>query len=512
MLFAAAGFGVALTAIPLIYLLVRTFDSGLEDVLAVVIRARTFEFLSNSLFLVVSVSFAAVAIGTFQAWLTMRSALRFRSLFAILAMLPLAVPSYVAAFSWIAIVPGFSGFFPAWLILSLGTAPYVYLAVTASLMRSDGAAEEVARSLGLNVLQTFAQVTWPMIRPAALSGGLIAALYALSDFGAVSLVRYDTFTRAIFNAYRSSFDRNLAASLATILVVVTAIILVIQQRIGREVLSTSARPRFAHPTHLRHSYVYELMLLAIAGLGIGVPTVSLLRWMNVGLSSADTGEIFRATINTLGFASAGASFVTLFAIVIALVISRYSTPSTRRLESTMWLTHSLPGIVVALSMVFFSNRYLPAIYQTSILVVITYIILFVPNAVAVIKTPLQQISHSVVEVSRTLGYSNSKVIGRVLLPIVRPAIASGAALVALTIIKELPATLLLRPTGIETLATRLWGATSINAFGQAAPYAVLLIVLAGIPALALNSQVRKTYRRQSGSEDSQNINVVKESV
>ena len=458
-------------------------------------RTRTLELLTNSLLLVITVATTATLVGTAQAWLTIRSGIRFRSVLAILSMLPLAIPSYVAAFSWIAFIPGLSGFVAAWLILSLGTAPYVYLAVTASLLRTDGAAEEVARSLGFSVFKTFTRVTWPMIRPAALSGGLIAALYALSDFGAVSLVRYDTFTRAIFNAYRSSFDRNLAASLATFLVIITALILYAQQRLSREVLTTSARPRMAHLTSLRYEKTAMSALLFVAILGVGIPILSLARAMNQGLSSADLGEIYRATINTLGFAASGALVVSVFAVAIALVVSRYVSRSSRALESIMWLTHSLPGIVVALSIVFFSNRMVPALYQTSVLVVITYAILFVPNAVAVIKTPLQQVSHSVIEVSRTLGYSPARVISRVLLPIARPAIVSGAALVALTIIKELPATLLLRPTGIETLATRLWSATSINAFGQAAPYAFLLIVLAGIPALALNSQVRKTYRQ-----------------
>ena len=507
-----AGFGVAITTIPLGYLLVRTFETGSEKVLEVVVRARTLELLANSLLLVITVALTSMFIGTLQAWVTMRCAIAYRSIFSIAAMLPLAIPSYVAAFSWIAFIPGFSGFLPAWLILSFGTAPYVYLAVSASLMNSDGAAEEVSRSLGFGVLQTFARVTWPMIRPAAFSGGLIAALYALSDFGAVSLVRFDTFTRAIFNAYRSSFDRSLAASLATFLVVITALILLAQQKANRDVMEISARPRMAHPTSIRNEWLMKAVLTFFAVLGIGVPVASLIRWMNQGLSSADIGEIIRATINTLGFAASGALIVSIFAVAIALVISRYRTPAAIRLESTMWLTHSLPGIVVALSMVYFSNRYFPSIYQTSVLVVVTYAILFVPNAVAVIKTPIQQISHSVIEVSRTLGYSQNQVISKVLLPIARPAIASGAALVALTIIKELPATLLLRPTGIETLATRLWGATSINAFGQAAPYALLLIVLAGVPALALNSQVRKTYRQQHSNQTHSESKAAKESV
>jgi iron(III) transport system permease protein len=154
----------------------------------------------------------------------------------------------------------------------------------------------------------------------------------------------------------------------------------------------------------------------------------------------------------------------------------------------------VPGLVVALSLVFLSNRLLPGIYQTSILVLIAYVILFLPNAVAAMQTPISQAPKSLDEIAASLGVSRLQTIRRVLLPIAGPGILAGAALVALSILKELPATLLLRETGVETLATRLWNETSVSAYAAAAPYALLLVAVAGIPAWLLNRQVRQSVK------------------
>jgi iron(III) transport system permease protein len=166
----------------------------------------------------------------------------------------------------------------------------------------------------------------------------------------------------------------------------------------------------------------------------------------------------------------------------------------------------LPGVVIALTFVFLVNQTFPALYQTSILVVVAYIALFLPNAVAVLKVPISQVSIGIEEVSRTLGSTQMQTIRRVIIPAAGPGILSAMAFVALTVIKELPATLILRPTGIETLATRLWSATSINAFSAAAPYALLLIVVAGIPALLVNREVQST-RKQSNLGNEQELNI-----
>ena len=178
----------------------------------------------------------------------------------------------------------------------------------------------------------------------------------------------------------------------------------------------------------------------------------------------------------------------------SLLTVRFRSRLSLIFDRTIWVTHAVPGIVVALSLVFLSNRLLPQIYQTSVLVLIAYLILFLPNAIAAMQTPISQVPRSLDEVAASLGASRLDTIRRVLIPIAGPGILAGAALVSLAVLKELPATLLLRETGVETLATRLWNETSVSAYAAAAPYALLLVVVAGIPAWLLNRQVRQSVR------------------
>ncbi|MFY7863169.1 MAG: ABC transporter permease, partial [Rhodoluna sp.] len=238
-----AAVAVVVSLAPLSYLAIRLTEFGADKVLANVIRPRTLELLGNSLLLTLAVSVSAVAIGGFQAWLTTRTSIRGRAAFAILAALPLAMPSYVSAYAFTALFTGFRGFAAAWLVLTIGTAPYVYLAVSAALLRADSATEEVARSLGAGRWRVFRQITWPAIRPAAISGAMLSALYTLSDFGAVSILSFDTFTRAIYSAFRSSFDRSGAASLAAILVLITVALLIVEPTLRGKSVPSDSRVR-----------------------------------------------------------------------------------------------------------------------------------------------------------------------------------------------------------------------------------------------------------------------------
>ena len=483
---------VLLSLIPFGYLLVRVFGAGFDSFVESIERTRTLELLANSLLLAIAVSLSAMLIGTLQAWIAVRSNLPGRKAFAVLAALPLAIPSYVAAYSWVAVIPGFSGFFAAWLLLTVGTAPLVYLSVSAALARFDSATEEVASSLGAGKFAVLRKVTWPNIKGATFSGGLLSALYVLSDFGAVSIVRYDTFTRAIYNAYRASFDRNLAATLALILVAVTVLVLVVESRSkGRKPIGTVIANRL-NRIDLR---VWKLPLVAllagIASVSLVVPLASLTRWSIVGLPDTDWQEVSEALFSSIYLSVSGGMLTALLAVAIALVVVRFKTRLGFVLERSVWLTHATPGIVVALSLVFFSNQVAPWIYQTLLLVLIAYVALFLPNALSAISIPLSQSPISLDEVSASLGLTKLQTLRRVVLPIAGPGIFAATTLVILTVLKELPATLLLRPTGVETLATRLWTETGVAAFSTAAPYALLLVLLAGIPAWLLNRAIRK---------------------
>lgn len=493
-----AAFGVVLTLLPLAYVLLRTFQIGLSSLVDITIRPRTLELILNSISLTFAVCLTAVAIGTMQAWTTSRSDLKLKRVFQIIAVLPLAIPSYVLAYAWLAFSQDVDGFFGSWLVLSISTSPYVFLAVTAALARHNSASEEVARTLGKSQLQVARSITWPAIKPAVLGSALLVALYTLSDFGAVSLMRFDTFTRAIYNAYRASFDRDAAAAIALILILLTVILVVVQGRIT-QVKAVKESDQFRYSvTKLNYWQFLVLGVLTIWFLiSIAIPVSSIIYWNLVGQSTSVAAEVLRALINTLSYGVFGGLAVSAIAVAIAILVVRYRNKYGIRAEQTILLTHALPGVVIALAFVFLVNQTLPALYQTSILVIVAYVALFLPNAVAVIKVPISQVPVGIEEVSRTLGSTQMQTIRRVIIPAAGPGILSAVAFVALTVIKELPATLILRPTGIETLATRLWSATSINAFSAAAPYALLLIVVAGIPALLVNREVQSSRKRSN---------------
>jgi iron(III) transport system permease protein len=487
-----AVFGAIISLLPLAYLIIRASEAGFADLGEVFTRESTLQLFLKSAVLVAAVSVTAVLIGFTQAWLVIRTDISAKVLIGISAIAPLAIPSYIAAYSWLSIFPEFNGFPAAWLILSLGTAPYVFLAISAALIRNNRTTEEVARTLGYSQWQTLRLITWPEIRAAAYGSGLLAALYVLSDFGAVSLLRYETFTRAIYTSYRAGFDRTTAAALALVLVIATIALLVFHNRLPDVQVKRSERTSEPIQMKLRGlKYPFSLLMFVWLAAGTLVPLVSLSYWLIRGRSETDLPALSRALLNTVTYAAAGGVIVTVIGLAVAILAVRFKSKTTQFVEKSIWLSHALPGIVFALAFVFLSNKFLPNIYQTNLLVLVAYIGLFLPNAISVLRVPISQIPRSADEVARTFGYSQLQVIRRVILPGAAPGILSAAGFVSLTIVKELPTTLILRPTGIETMATRLWAETSVNAFAAAAPYAALLILIAGIPALVLNQEIRK---------------------
>lgn len=489
---ALLAFSAALAAlIPLGYLLLRVGE-GFDAAFLEIARPRTLEIGLNTALLVGLVSLTSLLIGTVQAWLTVKARLRFAGLFAVLATLPLAIPSYVSALSWQALFPGVSGFFPSWAVLTLATSPYVFISVSAALVRVDGAAEEVARSLGSNRFDVFRRVTWPTIRPAATASTLLVALYTISDFGAVSILRFDTFTRSIYNAYRSSFDRTAAAALAVTLIVITLLILFGERKARGEFAKnnsqTSKRLRIDLGSWKAPSY---LVLTIVAGFAIALPMVSLIRALIVGNSKFEIQKLIEAFANSALVALAAGGVITFFALAVAILVVRYKSKLSKFVEYSVWVTHALPGVVVGLALVFVGANLLPQIYQTIWLLLVAYLVLFLPNALSAISTPIAQVPADLDAVAASLGKSETRILSQVVLPIALPGVLAGAALASLTVLKELPATLLLRPNELDTLATRLWQATEISAYSAAAPYALTLVLLAGVPALALNLQVRK---------------------
>jgi iron(III) transport system permease protein len=486
---ALAGAVAAAALLPVAYLLVRAGDGGWSAIADTLFMARTGRLLVRSLGLAAAVSVASAAIGIALAWLTVRCDLPGRRFWRVVAALPLAVPSYVAAFAFVSNLPELSGFLPTFAALTLLSYPYVFLPVAAVLERVDPALEEAARSLGDGPGTAFRRVTLRQIRPAAATGSLLVCLYVLSDFGAVSILRFDTFTRVIYEAYRSSFDRRPAAILGCLLLVFTLGILVAEARTRGRARYYAGRGTPRRPALVplgRWRWAAVALPAGVAGLAIVVPLATTVRWLAESVQAdIDLTRVSAAGGSSVLASVLGAVVTAAAAVPVAVLAARSRSRIAGFIERSAFVGHALPGIVVALSLVFFTVRFMNPLYQRLPVLVFAYVVLFLPLAVSSIYGSALQAPPSLDEVARSLGRRPLEVFRTITAPLLAPGVGAGAALVFLTCLKELPATLLLGPTGFETLATRVWSATQAGAYGDAALPALLLVAVGALPTWAL---------------------------
>jgi iron(III) transport system permease protein len=508
MVWLPAALVAAAMVLPLAYLILRAVEGGWEDALEIALRDRTLRVLAKSVLLAAVVTAASVAVAVPLAWLTARTDLPGRGGWAVLAALPLVIPSYVGGFVLISALgprgmlqgalaplgverlPEIYGLPGAALALTLFTYPYVFLTVRSALRGTDPALEEAARSLGTGPWTTFFRVTLPQLRPAIVAGALLVALYTLSDFGAVSLLQYDSFSRQIYVQYRSAFDRTPAAVLALMLVALTVVILAIEGRTrGREryhrSTAGSARPS-ATVALGRWRWPAVLFCGGVVSLALVAPVGVLLFWLLRGLAAGEPlRALWGAAANSLYVSALAAAVCALAALPVAILAARHTGRMARLVESVTYLGYALPGIVLALSLVFFGANFAPSVYQTLGLLVFAYSVHFLPQAVGATRAALLQVRPSVEEAARGLGRRPAEVVATVTAPLASSGILAGATLVFLTTMKELPATLLLGPIGFETLATRIWTATSEAFFARAAAPALVLILVSAVPMYLL---------------------------
>jgi iron(III) transport system permease protein len=387
-------------------------------------------------------------------------------------------------------IPEIFGLPGASFVLILLTFPYVLIPVRASLRRMDPSMEEAARGLGVGPVRTFATITLPLLRPAIGAGALLAALYTLSDFGVVSVLRYETFTWAVFLQYESAFDRSIAAALSLVLVSVALGILAVDwvtRSRGRYHGSASGSARVAQRVRLG---VWKWPAIALVGgttlFALIAPLMILVWWVVRGVNRGeDVGIDWDILANSLQASVFAAIATTLAAIPVAVLVVRYRGFMPVLVERVTYVGFALPGIAVALAFVFFGTSLATLLYQTRVLLVLGYMVLFLPAAAGAIRASLMQVSPRLEEAGRGLGKRNWQVAYRITLPLVLPGILAGAATVFLLTMKELPATLILGPIGFKTLSTAIWSYTTEAFFAKAAVPALILVLASGIPTAFL---------------------------
>jgi len=476
--------------VPLAFLLVEAQGAGVGKVVSLVDRPLTAHLLWNTARLTVAVSALCTVIGTGAAWLVERTNLPGRRVWAVLLVVPLAIPDFVISFGWASLSRDISGFRGAVLVMTLAVYPLVYLPVASSLRNADPALEEVSRSLGVSRLKTFWRVTIVQSRVAILGGCLLVALVLLAEYGAFEILAYQTFTTEIFIEF-GEFQVPAACALSLVLIVLGLVVLT-GESAGRGRGRVSRAGRTAQRTTVRHrlgkwTAPAVLGLSLLVTLALGVPVVSALYWWVAGAKGVLQGlSIADATWHTALYSGCAAAVATAMALPVAVLAIRHGGRLESLLERSTYLVLAMPGVVIAFSLAYFSLGYADAWgYQTAPMLVAAYAIMFFPLALVGVRASVAQAPRGLEDVARSLGKRRLAVLWQVTRPLVTPGLAAAFCLVFLSAVTELTATLILVPTGVQTLATQFWAYQQNLAYGQAAPFALLMIAIAAVPSYVL---------------------------
>lgn len=496
----------------IVALLVRVLDAT-DSAWSTLLSIRTLELMWRSFALTALVTMAATAIGVAGAWILARTDIGFKRMWGVAFALPLVIPSYVIAMVLVSSsgprglvaqlvgfeIPRLTGFPGAWLALTLATYPYVYLITAASIGRIDPALEEAARGLGASPWRVFRTVVLPQLRPAVGAGALLAALYTLSDFGAVSLMRFDAFTRVIYAQYSGRIDRSPAIVLSIVLILFASVIIWAERRTSGRGTTFSSTPNRPPALHRLRGAKH---VLAVAGLGtvvvIGtvIPIGVLTTWVARGAyHGADISVPWNAVVGSLTGGSLAALVAMVFTVPIVVLAVRYASKRTMLLERSVFVIFSLPHITIAIAVVAFTIRWARPVYQTMFVLVTVYAGMFIAQSTSAAKASLLQVDPAVEDASRSLGRGPFATLMRVTVPLMAKGLLAGGALVFVTTLKELPVTLLLSPPGFSTLAVRVWAAADELLYTRAATAALILIAMSVLPVYFLSIKPKAVVER-----------------
>ena len=489
--------------VPVLFLFARAFgatDAAWDTLWSL----RTLRLIGRSFALTALVTASATVVGVAGAWILARTDIAFRRTWGIVFALPLVVPSYVLALSFVSATgprgliadvtglatPYLIGLPGAWLALTIATYPYVYLITAAAITKIDPALEEAARSLGASPSRVFRTVILPQLRPAVGAGALLAALYTLSDFGAVSLMRFDAFTRVIYAQYSGRLDRTPAIVLSIALIAIAGVFIWGEQRTrGKGAYFTRSAMRPPALLHLGQWQRFAAIsaLSVVAAIGVVLPIIVLVSWLGRGIASgADILIPWAAIRGSLTAGTLASVLAMVGAIPIVILSVRFASRSTRWLERGVFTMFSLPHITIAIAVVGFTIRYAIPVYQSILVLGIVYASMFLAQATSAAKASLLQVNPALEDASRSLGRGPIATYFKVTFPLMARGLLAGGALVFVTTLKELPATLFLSPPGFTTLAVRIWSAADEGFFARAATSSLILIAVSILPVYYLS--------------------------
>lgn len=502
------GLSIALImSIPIVYVIWQSLTAGADRWMRL-LDQRIPELLWNTLSLTLAVTSATVIIGVSLAWIVIRTDLPGKKLWRWLLALPLVMPPYVGAVAYI-IVFGRSGWARdiwreiPWLVDTIGdypldiysfggvffvmtmfTYPFVYLIASAALRKMNRNFEEAARSLGAGTYEVFWKVNLKFLRPAIGAGAILVSLYVLSDFGAIAMLRYVTFTAAIY-FQRAGYDTASASVLSLVLIVITLAILWFESRTRKNNKYYQTSNSYREPSILPLGKWKPLALLyvnAVFVMSVLLPIVVLVYWSNIGIRmGALDARFFGFVLNSLKVSAIAALLCMFFAMPIVYLKTRYKSVISTFIDKLSYAGYALPGVIVALGFIFIFNNHIPTLYGTFYIIALAFVVRFLPQAMQSGEASLSLVSPKIDEAARSLGCPPWLVMFKVIIPNMLPGVIAGGALVFVSSIKELPTTLLLRPPGFDTLAVRIYFEAHDGIYHLAAPAALLITLISIIP-------------------------------
>jgi iron(III) transport system permease protein len=496
-LVAVASIVSLLSLVPLGFIIWITIQTGRTEVIALIFRGRVGELLINTVLLEACTIPLCILLAVALAWLTERTDIPGARIWSWLAVAPLAVPAFVHSYAWVSLVPGMRGLWSGVLVSVIAYYPFLYLPVAAALRRLDPAIEDAAASLGLGPWGVFYRAVLPQLRLAICGGSLLIGLHLLSEYGLYVMIRFDTFATAIVDQFQSAYNSPAANMLGGVLVFCCLLLLGLETLVrGNEryarVGSGAARP--ADRRRLAWMTLPSVVLpVATAALALGVPFVTLARWLylgGIGIWRMET--VGSAFLQTIVLAVAGGMLATIAAAPMAWLSVRAPGRLQRLLEACHYYVGSLPGVVVALALVSITVKLVLPLYQTFATLLLAYVLLFLPRAMIGLRASIAQAPVELERAAMALGRTPGQAVRQVTMRLAAPGAAASMALVALGITNELTATLMLSPNGTVTLATKFWSLTSEIDYVSAAPYAFMMVVLSLPLTLLLYAQSKRT--------------------
>lgn len=488
---------VLVAVIPLTYVFLSSMEldlAGWKNLWT----ARLPELLWNTLSLSLVVAIGCAILGVSAAWWVSRRQFSGRRLAIWLMVMPLTIPTYVFAniytnlledTGWLGQIwrklfasppPELFNLFGVSFVLTLAGFSYVFLLVQDALSRSQQNLEEAARIQGATPFEVFYRVNLPLLRPAIAAGLAVVVLHVLSDFGAVSMLRFQTFTLSIYLQMNGRFDFQAAAGLSLVLVSLSLTFLILERFFrNRQRYYGSSQSRYFKPK--KASSFETSMIWFWLGLISLFAFLLPLAWMLVWSWEAWVGDLIDEEFwgyvgNSMGVSFAAACLTVVAALPVALYHARQ-----RHLVSQSFLHASsvgfvLPGPVIALGILAFVLANMPLLYGSIVVLVMAMVVRFLPLAINAQESAAQQLTPSIELAARSLGASAFETLRRVTLPMIRGGMISAWVLVFIDTLKELPATLILRPTGFDTLPVRIWIEASEEMLELAAPAALMLVI------------------------------------